>query len=111
MAGVSKFPQLSVAKASHGTPLALKGDKILPSGPLGQTIPRLMAGEQGQVAFGYTVMRGYRPTYAHIANGQQWLHRIECRAVTLSTITEVSGYLLSAVRREQEEETSAQVRF
>jgi hypothetical protein len=54
MAGVSKFPQLSVAKATHGTPIALKGD------PLGQTIPRLMAGEQGQGGFVCTATRGYR---------------------------------------------------
>ena len=26
MAGVSKFPQLSVAKATHGMPIALKSD-------------------------------------------------------------------------------------
>ena len=57
MAGVSKFPQLSVAKATHGTPIALKGD------PVRANLPRLMAGEQGQGAFVYTATRGYRQAY------------------------------------------------
>jgi hypothetical protein len=74
MAGVSKFPQLSVAKASHGTPVALKGDKIADVALRANHTNAHGRGTRSRACV-YTAGRGYRQTISFGAEVCHPLHR------------------------------------